>query len=474
MSMHRLDRNRQRVAGLLAAVALAGWPAMAAIPTATAQPVGNPWIAFIAGGTEVSVLDVPDGTTAVPVPGITLGTASAVAFSPNGTTAYFLDSTGVVTTLDTTNGNVDTIPVTGATSLTDIAITPDGAKAYVRDTAGVYSINLTAAPPTTALVGGTAGTAAISLSPNGATLYAVQGAGNLLTFNTSTDTSTLTITIPAAGPRLLAVAPDGRTLYTTTAGDVVPVDLTQPAPAGAGTPIDVPAGGVTSLAVAPDGTAYATVGTNLVALDNPTNLISLTLNGATGDGTSIAFTPDGGTILVTTDDGEVVPVTGGIAQAPVDAVTAAAGVRIAVTPDQAPAAALSVDAAQTPTAFDASASTVEFGTIASYTWDFGDGTALVTTTTPTTTHAYAGPGTYNVSVTLTSSGGTSTTQVFNGRSVVRNGGPQAVAVQAVTPTGYLMAVTGVDTGWGLVVGGLALAVGVGFVLLSRRRGADRR
>ena len=61
-------------------------------------------------------------------------------------------------------------------------------------------------------------------------------------------------------------------------------------------------------------------------------------------------------------------------------------------------------AAGSATTFDASASTVAFGTIASYGWDFGDGTTA-TTTTPITTHTYQTAGYNTVSVTETSSGG---------------------------------------------------------------------
>jgi PKD repeat protein len=44
-------------------------------------------------------------------------------------------------------------------------------------------------------------------------------------------------------------------------------------------------------------------------------------------------------------------------------------------------------------------------TIAKYTWNFGDGTAVQTTTTGTTTHTYAAPGMWTVSVTATDSRG---------------------------------------------------------------------
>ena len=76
---------------------------------------------------------------------------------------------------------------------------------------------------------------------------------------------------------------------------------------------------------------------------------------------------------------------------------------IAITPDQAPVAHLSVAPAEVgqPTGFNASASTVAFGTITAYAWDFGDSSTATTsgpTTTLTTTHTYATPGPYKATV----------------------------------------------------------------------------
>jgi YVTN family beta-propeller protein len=148
----------------------------------------------------------------------------------------------------------------------------------------------------------------------------------------------------------------------------------------------------------------------------------------------VAVTPDGAAVYVTNASSGTVSVIG----TATNTVTATIGVGIfpydvAVTPDQAPDARLTV--AQAPawqaTTFDASASTVKYGTIASYQWDFGDG-ATQTTTTPIVTHAYAAPGRYTVTLTETSSGGTSTTRVFTGRTVSRNGGPQARTTATVT------------------------------------------
>src|SRR5262249_26187008 len=52
---------------------------------------------------------------------------------------------------------------------------------------------------------------------------------------------------------------------------------------------------------------------------------------------------------------------------------------------------------------DASGSIPGWVPIASYTFDFGDGTAPVTQPAPTATHQYAQPGTYALQVTVTDS-----------------------------------------------------------------------
>jgi hypothetical protein len=82
---------------------------------------------------------------------------------------------------------------------------------------------------------------------------------------------------------------------------------------------------------------------------------------------------------------------------------------VAVTPDQAPVAHLTPAAgtAGSPVTLDASSSTVAYGSIVRYTWNFGDGHAAATTT-PTIVHTYSAPSPgYAVTVTETDSAGNS-------------------------------------------------------------------
>ena len=106
---------------------------------------------------------------------------------------------------------------------------------------------------------------------------------------------------------------------------------------------------------------------------------------------------------------------------------------LAIPPDQAPIAKLTVtpQPAGSATSLDASASTGPSSPIVSYAWNFGDG-GTSTTTGATTTHIYANPGTYTASVTETDAVGTSTTRVFTGQTVSRNGGPGADAQATFT------------------------------------------
>jgi PKD repeat protein len=71
-------------------------------------------------------------------------------------------------------------------------------------------------------------------------------------------------------------------------------------------------------------------------------------------------------------------------------------------PNAAPTAAFTTSVSDLTATFDGSGSSDRDGTVASYAWDFGDGT---TATGPTAIHAFAGAGTYPVTLTVTDDDG---------------------------------------------------------------------
>jgi hypothetical protein len=278
----------------------------------------------------------------------------------------------------------------------------------------VIPIDLTTTPMTPgAPIAVGASPQGIAFSPDGSIAYvADNGAGALTPIRVATDTALPAITGVGVHPRELAIAPDGSAAYVTDNGssNVDPVAL----PSGVvGTPISV-GSGLTPLGIAitPDGTRAYTSNFGAASGGNGSGDTVTPITLSTGvAGTpitvgggpwSIAVTPDSKTVYVgNSNDNTVTPIdiASGTAGSPITGVNSPRS--IAITPDQAPVANFTVTSALpgSATSFDASVSTVRFGTIAKFVWSFGDGTPDVTTATPTTTHVYASPGTYAATVT---------------------------------------------------------------------------
>jgi YVTN family beta-propeller protein len=191
------------------------------------------------------------------------------------------------------------------------------------------------------------------------------------------------------GPQAIAISPHGGTAYVTSwANYLTPIRV---APSKAGTPI-------------------------------PTG----------SDPYGIAITANGDTAYVTDfGSGDVVPI---------DTATKTSGTpitvggfphAIAITPDQPPIARFNVAAGDREGIFDASDSFAPSSPIATYHWNFGDGTVAITTN-PVTSHVYAAPGVYKIALIVHDAAGTSITRIFTGQTMTRNGGPQARKVKVVT------------------------------------------
>jgi YVTN family beta-propeller protein len=419
--------SRTRVLRCLLAAALVS----SLLPVAAEAAV--PRTAYVTnfGSDNLSPISVFSGTVdpVIAVGGLPRG----IAITPDGTTAYVANSmSDTVTPVDTVTGTVSpAIPV----GTTPEAIATDGATAYVTNANSGEVIPIDVATNMAGTpIGGLATPSAIAITPDGATAYvATESSHSVVPIDTATNTAGPPIAVGLT-PRGITITPDGATAYVANSNDdtVTPIDTATNA---AGPPIPVGIGPV-QIAITPDGeTAYvASAFDNAVTpIDTATDTPGLPIpvgNFPVG----IAITPDGARAYVTNADTNSVTV--------IDTSSNTAGttipvgatpIGIAITPDQAPQAAFGATPAMAGSAssFDASASTDEDGTVASYVWDFGDGHSD-TTGAPAASHTYAAPGTYTVTLTVTDNEGCSTQFVFTGQTASCNGSGVARVQHDVT------------------------------------------
>ncbi len=380
-----------------------------------------------------------------------------------------------VSVVDTATNSVVGSPISVGSGPDGIAITPNGHTAYVANNGSdsVTPIDLTTSPPTPGTaIGVDVGPTAVAINPSGTSVFVLNGTTlSVSVISTATNTVTSTYSLlPYNQLTGLAVSVSGQSLYVSEdnpphqglgivnaatgaqsvelpAGvtpfgvSVLPThqvvyvidnELSNLIPVNVSTGKD---GKVTSVGPGnPDAVAVSPTGTLVFVVTGTNQVVRVTLATRATSSVSdsdqpvaIAFTPDGRTAYVVDHFGFVTPV---------DTATNTLGTpialgthpsAIAIAPDQAPVAAFtdSPASAGSPTSFDALASSAYFGSIASYTWNFGDGTGIQTVTSPTTTHTYASQAKYKVTLTVTDSDGTSLAKVFTGQTMSRNGGAAA-------------------------------------------------
>jgi DNA-binding beta-propeller fold protein YncE len=365
-----------------------------------------------------------DTVTNQPGTPITVGAgAGAIAITPNGRTAYIATDGGVVP-LATATGTPGPAIAVDATS---IAITPNGKTVWVTTPAGtiVPIPTATKTPGTPLPIGARA--AAIAITPDGSTAYVVGDfdPGTVVPVNLAKRTVGTPIVVGNV-PRGIAITPNGRTAWVTNTGQVWPIDI---ATNVTGAPITV-GDLLFNIAISPNGRiGYVTDDRHqeVTRINLVTRRVAPSIEGGY---LGVAITPDGAKVYATSD----------VNILPIDAATNTAGKpipvsagSIAITPDQAPDAKFTAHAARhgSHTRLDGSASVATTGKIVRWAWRFGDGTGAALTK-PVVFHTYARAGTYPVRLTVTDSAGTSTTKVFTGQTLSRNGGPRAVQYRHVS------------------------------------------
>jgi YVTN family beta-propeller protein len=352
---------------------------------------------------------------------ITVGVRpTSIAITPDGKTAYVANSwSGTVTPIAVATNTAGTAITVGSGPIA-VTITPDGKTAFVVNSGAntVTPIAVASNTPGASIAVGE-GPVGIATSPDGVSAYVADSHFNTVTpITVATDTTRTPITV-GNGPWGIAITPDGGSAYVANVGNV---DFTASTTSGSAS-----VSGIASTARLRQGMtvtgAGIPAGTTIVAAPGPNNITLSQAATATQTGVS----------LTAWEPANVMPIN--LASQTAGAAIGAAtsfNAEPAITPDQAPVASFITrpGAAGSASSFDASASSVAYGTITSYAWNFGDGHSA-TTSTPTTTHNYAAAGTYMATLTETDSAGTSTTQVFTGQTVSRNGGVSARATRSV-------------------------------------------
>jgi YVTN family beta-propeller protein len=293
---------------------------------------------------------------------------------------------------------------------TSLAISPDGATAYVTVPSlnAVVPVRLDTGTPLAPIPVGK-GPRAIAFTPNGYVAFVVNAGSNSVT--PIYEGKAMTEIAVGPNPQEIAITPDGTMAYVANGDETI-------------TPIIITANGANVLAPAPPITIGAV----------PTGL---------------TISPDGKTLWATSYAASKV--------LPIDIASGTVGstltgfrnpIGVVANPDQAPEAKIALTSTTSvacsggvpygvasqvclglggSVTLNASGSQPRTTPIVKYEWSFGDGSPSQVTTTPSTTHSYANPGTYVASVTLTDSAGTSLQQAFTGQTVSRNGGPQVIS-----------------------------------------------
>ena len=191
------------------------------------------------------------------------------------------------------------------------------------------------------------------------------------------------------------------------------------------------------IAITPDGkSAYvANEGSGTVSVINTqTNQVVGSPINVGNEPVEIAITPDGKSAYVANEGSGTVSVintqTNQVVGLPIGVGARPTG--IASIPDQPPVASFTVLSAYPglPTNFSASDSSDLEGSIASYAWEFGDGTTL-SSTNPFVYHTYSALGSYQARLTLTDNEGCSTELIFTGKTAYCNGSATASQTKTV-------------------------------------------
>jgi YVTN family beta-propeller protein len=376
------------------------------------------------------------------------GGPASIAITPDGRYAYVAGATGkMVSVIDTSARQVVGEPIEVGQGPFGLAISPDGDRVFVTDR-GSHAVSVIDTQ-TKRVVGeiplalGTNPTG-VAITPDGKFTYVTEAlTGAVEVFDTETLEAVGNPIEVGESPAGIEFTPDGETAYVVDQqGDEVSAIDTDTRKV---TPIPLKGEEPRGVVVAPDGKKAFVVdlkSNSVSVIDTQTNReieeigvgerpqeVAISANGKT------VYVTEAGALFETAEVQRIDVETGAVVGSPIK-LPGEYATGIALTPDQSPIAAFTPPSltAGVPATFSAKPSTDADGTIASYSWAFGDGTAG---SGERATHTYAAPGTYSAKLSVVDDEGCGEEEVFTGRTAYCSGGASTIAhpvtVKAPTP-----------------------------------------
>jgi serine/threonine-protein kinase len=308
------------------------FPRPAAIPAITPTPPLAPIPLSVRPARKRRRLIAAAASAVVVIGTVAAGVAVWLTSGPtwvSGTgTMYVIDGAGM-SSVNLKTGDIkelingtfnDALIANSTRRLAGIALSPRGATAYIAENYYVDAKDRCACLLPVTLPSGASGKATVIdasasatgdtqvvLSKDGKTAYVMSGSG-VVPINVAAGSKGTAIAVGNASS-LIAISPDGRTLYVTSNQnrDLTPVSLTT---GRAGAPISVGAT-IGAISVTPGGTIYAYDTVGISVIESTAGHASSTLRATWQEGdhgpSAIAITPDGWTAYVDASGG-IVPV----------------------------------------------------------------------------------------------------------------------------------------------------------------------
>lgn len=354
-----------------------------------------------------------------------------VAITPDGSRAYVV------------NKGSNTVSVIGVATLSvidnivvgkepaGIAIAPDGAYAYVSNF-GDNTVSTIGIATESVIANTVVGKEpeGIAIAPDSRFAYVAQRSGGISVIDSNGFAAVGAIDDDPLPHSRLAIGPRGGRAFVTDPGSASITAFNPGTREIVGSPIAIgadPAG----IAIGPNGTtAFVTTPTanSITLVDTTLDLLSTSIGGFPG-ATGVAIAPNGLQGFVTDGGGSSATLLDPSSDTAVASIAVGSKpTGVAVVPDQGPRASFWVSPdrrrMKKRLTFHGAGSTDTDGKIVNYAWSFGDG-GHVEGPAPTVTHAYRKRGEYLATLTVTDGEGCSTEQTYTGQTASCNGSPAA-------------------------------------------------